>query len=55
MNIITINNLSVNASKGFDAMRGTQVLEHFDTYEEAQRYAKAHFGVVIRYWLADEE
>lgn len=45
-----IRGIKVDASKGFDVMRGTQVLEHYDTYEQAQRYAQAHFGVVIRYW-----
>lgn len=42
--------IKIDTTRGFDAMRGTQVLEHFDTYEQAQRYAAAHFGVVIRYW-----
>jgi len=47
-----INGIKVDVARGFDAMRGGQVLEHFDNYAQAERYMKAHFGVTIRYWLA---
>lgn len=46
--------IKIDATRRFDVMRGMQVLEHFDTYEQAQRYASSHFGVIIRYWMSKE-
>lgn len=46
--MVTIINADVE--RGFDVMRGKKVLKHFNTYAEADAYAKEKGGRYIRYW-----
>lgn len=51
---MSIYGVTVDMSKGFDVMRGKQVLRHFERYEDAQAYAAAGRGRYVRYWGARE-
>lgn len=42
---------NVDIARGFDVFRGTQLLQHFNTYEDARKYADAAPGRYLRYWL----
>jgi len=50
-----IAGLLVDNSKGYDAMRGSKVMRHFDSYEEASAYIEAKRGYYLRYWGVKEE
>jgi len=52
---MSIYGVTVDESKGFDAMRGAKVIAHYASYKEARAYADAHKGVYIRYWEKKEE
>lgn len=49
---MTINGITVDLSRGFDVMRGTRVMRHFDSYAEAKAYAAQSGGRYLRYWAA---
>ena len=36
----------------YDVMRAGKVVETFDTYEEARRYASQYVGAVIRWYIS---
>lgn len=54
MSIIIINGIATDASRGYDVMRGSKVLRHFDTYAEARAYAALSGGCYVRYWGVKE-
>ena len=41
--------ITIDLTKGFDAMKGSKVVRHFDSYEEGWSYAKEHH-CTLRYW-----
>ena len=47
---MTIYGITVDTSKGFDVMRGSKVLKHFERYEDACTYAAAGRNRCVRYW-----
>ena len=47
---MSINGISVDVSRGFDVLRGSKVLGHFDTYAEARTCEAAGPGRYVRYW-----
>lgn len=51
---MSIYGLSVDVSRGFDVLRGSKLLKHFDGYDEARAYADAAPGRWIRYWGVKE-
>lgn len=55
MSTIIINGLAIDAARGFDVMRGKQVVEHFDNYADARKCEAAGRGRYIRYWAAKVE
>ena len=50
-----IDGFAIDESKGFDVMRGTRVLKHFDSYEAACAYAAEKFGRYVRYFRLKAE
>ena len=52
---VEIYGRKINASKGFDLMKGKTLVEHFDTYEQASKAYKAQGCGYIRYYLAEGE
>ena len=50
--LMSIYGISVDVSRGFDVLRGSKVLAHFDTYAEARAFADAAQGRWLRYWAA---
>lgn len=46
--------ITIDLTKGFDAMKGSKVVCHFDTYEEGWAYAQAHH-LTLRYWALQPE
>jgi hypothetical protein len=49
---MSIYGISVDVSRGFDVLRGSKVLAHFDNYAEARAFADAAQGRWLRYWAA---
>lgn len=47
---MSIYGITVDENRGFDVMRGKQVLRHFERYEDAQAYAALGHGRYVRYW-----
>lgn len=47
---MSIFGIEVDVSRGFDVMRGSRVLRHCASYEEAKAYAGACAGRYVRYW-----
>jgi hypothetical protein len=41
---------NIDLSRGFDVLRGSKLLAHFESYDEARAYADAALGRYIRYW-----
>lgn len=41
---------STDITRGFDVMRGSRVLRHFESYDEAIAYMRAGRGRWVRYW-----
>ena len=41
---------NIDLSRGFDVLRGSKLLAHFASYDEARAYADAAPGRYIRYW-----
>lgn len=41
---------NIDLSRGFDVLRGSKLLAHFESYDEARAYADAAPGRYIRYW-----
>ena len=52
---MTIYGIAVDLSRGFDVLKGKQLLAHFDTYAEACDYAAKAVGRWIRYWSAESK
>lgn len=50
MSTRTIYGITVDNSRGYDAMRGAKAMRHFDTYEEAAAYVASKRGYYLRYW-----
>ena len=51
---MAIYGISVDVSRGFDVLRGSKVLAHFEEYEEARSYANQAPGRYIRYYSGKE-
>ena len=47
---MSIHGITVDLSRGFDVLRGSKLLRHFDTYAEAKAYAALSHGRYVRYW-----
>ena len=47
---MSIFGITVDESRGFDVMRGSKVLRHFEGYAEAKAYAALSAGRYVRYW-----
>ena len=45
---------NIDLSRGFDVLRGSKLLAHFESYNEARAYADAAPGRYIRYWGVKE-
>lgn len=43
--------IAIDATRGFDVLYGSKVLQHFTSYEEAAAFAAAGRGRWLRYWL----
>lgn len=46
--------MTIDLKKGFDAMKGSKVVRHFDSYVEGWSYAKEHH-LTLRYWALEAE
>lgn len=44
-----MGNFTYDEARGFDVIRGREVVAHFDTYAEAWDYARAHH-LTLRCW-----
>ena len=51
---MSIYGVSVDVSRGFDVLRGSKLLAHFEGYEEARTYANQVPGRYIRYYAEKE-
>ena len=50
-----IYGIFVDVARGFDVLRGSRVLRHCASYEEARALADAAPGRWVRYWAVKEE
>jgi hypothetical protein len=46
--------MMIDLKKGFDAMKGSKVVRHFDSYAEGWSYAQEHH-LTLRYWALQPE
>lgn len=49
---MSIYGVVVDVERGFDVFRGSKLLAHFASYEEACAYAAEGPGRWVRYWAA---
>ena len=47
---MAIYGIKVDLSRGFDVLRGSKVLRHFESYAEACAYAAQKGGRYVRYY-----
>lgn len=42
--------IAIDTTRGFEVLRGSRILRHFESYEEALAYMRAGRGRWMRYW-----
>ena len=50
---MTVRNRKVDTTRGFDILRGSKVVKHYDSYAEARAHIAAKGGT-IRYWVVTD-
>lgn len=47
--------IAIDATRGYDVLRGNKLLKHFASYEEALSFSREAGGRWIRYWMKKGE